>query len=214
MPLSYLIDEDLRGPLWRYVLRYNARGVEPIDAARVGDFDDLPLGTPDPEILRWCEVHQRVLVSHDRSTTPVHSRPTCPRAVIVPVSSSFATFRLPRWLRSSRPPHTPANPVNGETGTSTSLNPEAQMSNATHSYYDWQVSTLLLAYDVVDPIARDDVESLAKRQQQVELELHEMVHALLPQDYRNDPGRDFPPGLVIELTRATLRRASAIAGVV
>jgi hypothetical protein len=72
MPLSYLIDEDLRGPLWRYVLRYNARGVEPIDAARVGDFDDLPLGTPDPEILRWCEVHQRVLVSHDRSTTPVH----------------------------------------------------------------------------------------------------------------------------------------------
>jgi len=88
------------------------------------------------------------------------------------------------------------------------------MSEGTHSYYDWQVSTLLLAYDVVDPITRDDVEALAKRQQDVELELHQMVHAILPADYRDNPGRDFPPALVIELTRATLRRASAIAGLI
>ena len=88
------------------------------------------------------------------------------------------------------------------------------MSEGTHSYYDWQVSTLLLAYDVVDPIAREDVEGLAKRQQDVELELHQMVHAILPADYRDNPGRDFPPALVIELTRATLRRASAIAGLI
>ena len=88
------------------------------------------------------------------------------------------------------------------------------MSSATHSYYDWQVSTLLLAYDVVDPIARDDVESLAKRQQQVELELHDMAHAVLPEDYLKNPERDFPPDLVIALTRATLRRAAAIAGLI
>ena len=88
------------------------------------------------------------------------------------------------------------------------------MSEGTHSYYDWQVSTLLLAYDVVDPITREDVEALAKRQQDVELELHQMVHTILPEDYRSNPGRDFPPALVIELTRATLRRASAIAGLI
>jgi hypothetical protein len=88
------------------------------------------------------------------------------------------------------------------------------MSEATHSYYDWQVSTLLLAYDVVDPIGRDDVEALAKRQQEVELELHQMVHTILPEDYRNNPGRDFPPELVMQLTRATLRRAAAIAGLI
>jgi hypothetical protein len=86
------------------------------------------------------------------------------------------------------------------------------MSSATHSYYDWQVSTLLLAYDAVDPISRDDVEALAKRQQDVELELHKMVHATLPPDYLSNPARDFPPEVVIDLTRATLRRAAAIVG--
>ena len=30
------------------------------------------------------------------------------------------------------------------------------MSETTHSYYDWQVSTLLLAYDAVEPLGRDD----------------------------------------------------------
>ncbi|HEY7116264.1 MAG TPA: hypothetical protein VH475_06750 [Tepidisphaeraceae bacterium] len=84
------------------------------------------------------------------------------------------------------------------------------MSHATHSYYDWQVSTLLLAYDAVEPLARDDVEALARRQQDVERELQQMVQALLPADYRDNPQRDFPPELVIELTKATLRRAASI----
>jgi hypothetical protein len=44
MPLPYLLDEDLRGLLWRYIVKYNARGVDLIDIVRVGDFDDLPLG--------------------------------------------------------------------------------------------------------------------------------------------------------------------------
>jgi hypothetical protein len=87
------------------------------------------------------------------------------------------------------------------------------MSSATHSYYDWQVSTLLLAYDTVDPIARDDVESLAGRQQQVELELHDLAHSILPKDYLENPGRDFPPEVVIDMTRATIRRAAAIVGI-
>jgi hypothetical protein len=86
------------------------------------------------------------------------------------------------------------------------------MSSGTHSYYDWQVSTLMLAYDVAEPIARTDEERLAKRQQDVELELHHIAHAVLPQDYREHPERDFPPQVVMEMTRATLRRAAVIVG--
>ena len=86
------------------------------------------------------------------------------------------------------------------------------MSSPTHSYYDWQVSTLLLAYDAIDPLDRDDVESLAKRQQQVEGELHNMAHAILPQTYLENPQSDFPPDLIIQLTKATLRRAAEITG--
>jgi hypothetical protein len=86
------------------------------------------------------------------------------------------------------------------------------MSSPTHSYYDWQVSTLLLAYDAVDPIPRDDVESLARRQQSVEEELRRMVHAILPKDYLENPQQDFPAEIIIQLTRATLSRAARIIG--
>jgi hypothetical protein len=86
------------------------------------------------------------------------------------------------------------------------------MSEPTHSYYDWQVSTLMLAYDAIEPLARDDEARLARRQQQVEEELHRMVHAVLPEDYRRDPQREFPPEVVVMLTRATLRRAGQILG--
>ncbi len=88
-----------------------------------------------------------------------------------------------------------------------------RMSSATHSYYDWQVSTLLLAYDAVEPLARDDVRSLAARHEKVEHELHDIAHAVLPPDYLADPEREFPPEVVIAMTRATLRRAATIVGV-
>jgi hypothetical protein len=86
------------------------------------------------------------------------------------------------------------------------------MSSETHSYYDWQVSTLLLAYDLADPIARTDDARLAQRQQDVELELHKMAHEILPKDYLENPQRDFPPEVVMQMTRATLRRAAVITG--
>jgi hypothetical protein len=84
--------------------------------------------------------------------------------------------------------------------------------SATHSYYDWQVSTLLLAYDAADPLSREDAEALAKRQQAVELELHDLAHAILPRSYLDNPQTDFTPEVVIEMTRATLRRAAVIVG--
>jgi hypothetical protein len=86
------------------------------------------------------------------------------------------------------------------------------MSSATHSYYDWQLSTLLLAYDAVEPLDREDIAGLEARQRRVEQELHDLAHAILPPEYLTNPGRDFPPAVVIAMTRATLARAAAIVG--
>ncbi len=72
MPLRYLLDEQLRGILWRAIQRHNLTGVDRIDVIRVGDPPDLPLGTPDPDILHWTEREDRILVSWDKSTLPVH----------------------------------------------------------------------------------------------------------------------------------------------
>jgi predicted nuclease of predicted toxin-antitoxin system len=55
MTLRYLLDEHLRGPLWRAIQWHN-----------------LPLGSEDPTLLRWAEREQRILVTHDPDTMPRH----------------------------------------------------------------------------------------------------------------------------------------------
>ena len=47
MAIRFVLDEHLRGPLWRAVQRHNARAEDPIDVVRVGDLPDLPLGSDD-----------------------------------------------------------------------------------------------------------------------------------------------------------------------
>ena len=91
---------------------------------------------------------------------------------------------------------------------------DATESGGTHSYYDWQVSTLLLAYDVNEPLPREDVAGLQKRQQHCELEVREIAIKVIPPDFQRDPVRELPPDVVIGMTRATLRRAAEIIGVI
>lgn len=86
------------------------------------------------------------------------------------------------------------------------------MSEGTHSYYDWQVSTLMLAYDVVEPLPRTDDQRIAEREQKVREELRDMVHRVLPRDYLENPQAEFPPHIVAILTRATIARANEILG--
>ncbi|MEL7239663.1 MAG: hypothetical protein AAGK78_12450 [Planctomycetota bacterium] len=88
----------------------------------------------------------------------------------------------------------------------------AAQSEGTHSYYDWQISTLMLAYDAIDPLPRDDNESIAKREEQVQREVRDLAMAVIPPDYQRDESREFPPELVVQMTRATLKRASEIVG--
>src|SRR5260370_24641732 len=72
MPLRYLLDEHLRGALWDLVKRHNVAGAYPLDIQRVGDLAELPIGIPDPTILRWAQRENRVLVSQDKRTLPSH----------------------------------------------------------------------------------------------------------------------------------------------
>lgn len=71
MALRFVLDENLRGPLWLAVERHNMTGGLPI-VERVGDRVDLPLGASDASILTWCEREGRILVSLDRATLSVH----------------------------------------------------------------------------------------------------------------------------------------------
>ena len=72
MSIRFLLDENLRGPLWQAILRHNLNGEPTIDAVRIGDFPDLPLGADDPAILAWAERDGRLLITEDRHTMPPH----------------------------------------------------------------------------------------------------------------------------------------------
>lgn len=72
MPLQFLLDEHLRGPLWKAIQRHNHQSEYSIDAARVGDSPDLPLGSADPEILLWAERENRIVITLDAKTIPKH----------------------------------------------------------------------------------------------------------------------------------------------
>jgi hypothetical protein len=73
MPLSYLLDEHLRGGgLWQAIRHHNTRGIHPLAAVRVGDPPDLPHGSTDPAILLWAEREGRILVTQDENTIPRH----------------------------------------------------------------------------------------------------------------------------------------------
>ena len=87
-------------------------------------------------------------------------------------------------------------------------------THGTHSYYDWQISTLMLAYDVVEPLSREDVTAQQRRQQQVEMEVRDLALGVIPEDYQRDATREFPPELVMQMTRATLRRAAQIVALI
>jgi hypothetical protein len=79
-----------------------------------------------------------------------------------------------------------------------------------HGYWEWQVSTLMLAYDAIEPIGRLDVEAQQQRQKDVEEEVRELSLAQIPPSYHEDETRELTPDVVIKLTRATLRRAVEI----
>lgn len=87
-------------------------------------------------------------------------------------------------------------------------------TDAMQGYYDWQVTTLMLAYDLTDPIASAAGPDMGERRRRtVEEEVRRITLDLVPDLYKQDPSLDWPPELMMAITRTTLHRAAEIADV-
>ena len=91
-----------------------------------------------------------------------------------------------------------------------SSGPEAE-PNLLQGYFDWQVTTLMLARDLVDPIQSGNEQTAVARRAEIEQEVRSLVMDLLPPQYKANPELDWPPGMLKEFTKATLRRAIELA---
>lgn len=70
MKVRFLLDENLSPQIQAGLWRYNPA----IDVVRVGDRGVPPLGTADPDLLRYLESAQRALVTNNRVSMPGHLR--------------------------------------------------------------------------------------------------------------------------------------------
>jgi Domain of unknown function (DUF5615) len=66
--VRFLLDENLSPRLKVAVLRLNPA----IDIVRVGESNAPELGTLDPDVLRYLELSQRLLVTDNRTSMPAH----------------------------------------------------------------------------------------------------------------------------------------------
>ncbi len=86
MKLRFLLDENLSPRLKAALLRLNPA----IDVVRLGDPGAPQLGTPDPDVLRYLEVSQRVLVTSNRKSVCLLTlKPTGQQAGICGDCSGF-----------------------------------------------------------------------------------------------------------------------------
>lgn len=81
--------------------------------------------------------------------------------------------------------------------------------NPLQPYFDWQVTTIMLAHDLVDPIEEDQAEA-ERRRADVEREVSQMVLNSVPDVYKNDPELSWPPDMLRNITKLTLERAYEI----
>jgi hypothetical protein len=68
MKVRFLLDENLSPRLKAALLRLSPT----LDVVRVGDPGAPSLGTLDPDVLRYLELSQRILVTSNRTSMPAH----------------------------------------------------------------------------------------------------------------------------------------------
>jgi hypothetical protein len=68
MKPRFLLDENLP----KRLLIELRRKIPDLEIERVGELGVPDLGTPDPDILRWIEKHNYILVTNNRKSMPVH----------------------------------------------------------------------------------------------------------------------------------------------
>jgi predicted nuclease of predicted toxin-antitoxin system len=66
MKVRFPLDENLSPRLKAALLRFNPA----IDVVHVGEPGAPQLGTPDPDVLRYLEISERVLVTSNRKSMP------------------------------------------------------------------------------------------------------------------------------------------------
>ncbi|WP_428389779.1 hypothetical protein [Mucisphaera sp.] len=91
---------------------------------------------------------------------------------------------------------------------------DAGSENPLQGYFEWQVTTLLLAYDLSDPVARGDAEAAERRRRRVEEEVSALSLGVIPKQYQQDPELNWPPEVMMSITKATLLRTFEISGAV
>jgi hypothetical protein len=70
--LQFLLDENIPGSIRTAIDRHNESSQDFLDVIRVGEPEDLPLGSNDPSILMWSEQQDRLLLTKDTSTIPAY----------------------------------------------------------------------------------------------------------------------------------------------
>ena len=103
MPIAFVLDENLRGkPLWPAICHRKVGAGPTIDATRVGDRNDLPLGSSDAAILFWAECNCRIVLTEDAATFPVELRAHLLRGRTAPglfvIRPSATVIAVLAWL--------------------------------------------------------------------------------------------------------------------
>lgn len=85
--------------------------------------------------------------------------------------------------------------------------------NPLQGYFDWQVTTLMLARDLADPIPGDNEQAHHDRRHEVEEQVRVLTLGVVPEQYKHDASLGWPPEIMMQITRETLKHAAKIAGV-
>lgn len=70
--LTFVLDENVPRRVWRAIQRHNLAAGERLDVVRVGEAEDLPYSADDAALLKWAERENRILISSDKRTLPLH----------------------------------------------------------------------------------------------------------------------------------------------
>ncbi|MGB0766795.1 MAG: hypothetical protein ACPGYV_03695 [Phycisphaeraceae bacterium] len=90
--------------------------------------------------------------------------------------------------------------------------PTQEPDNPLQGYFDWQVTTLMLARDLAEPLPAGDEDAHHQRRYEVEEQVRTLTLGILPEQFKHDANLAWPPELMMSITRETLKTASKIAG--
>ncbi len=103
MTLRYLLDEHIPRALIGAVRQRDPGLV----VWRIGQPGCPAIETPDPELLRWCEEHDFILVTNNRATMAAHLAAHLaegrhvPGVFVVNLAASYSAIAEELWLAAS-----------------------------------------------------------------------------------------------------------------